>query len=59
MKILNKIIDFITAPFNLILKNTVGFNNPSKLSRSVSVFFTSLIVVLLLLFLIYGKELFM
>jgi hypothetical protein len=59
MKILNKIIDFTTAPFNFILKNTVGFNNPSKLSRTISVFLTSLVVVLILLFIIYGKRLFM
>ena len=59
MKVLNKIIDFITAPFNIILKNTVGFNNPNKISRSISVFFTALFVVLLLLFIVYGKELFM
>ena len=59
MRTLNKIIDFITAPFNFILKNTLGFNNPSKLSKSIIVFFTSLIIVLILLFITYGKELFM
>lgn len=59
MKTLNKIIDFITAPFNLILKNTIGFNNPAKLSKSIIVFITSLVVVLILLLLTYGNEIFM
>ena len=59
MKTLNKIIDFITAPFNLIIKNTIGINNHSKLSKSIPVFITALIVVLILLFLVYGKTLFM
>lgn len=58
MRTLNKIIDFLTAPFNLILKNTIGFNNPAKLSKSIIVFITSLIVVLILLLLTYGKDIF-
>ena len=58
MKTLNKIIDFITAPFNFILKNTVGFNNPSKLSKSIIVFITSIIIVLVLLLITYGNRIF-
>lgn len=58
MKVLNKIIDLVTAPFNFILKNTVGFNKTTNLTKSVFVFFISLIVVLLLLLLIYGNVLF-
>ena len=59
MKFLNKFVDFITAPFNFILKNPFGFNNTTKLSRTINVFFVGILVVLLLLFLVYGKELFM
>lgn len=58
MRILNSIIEIITAPFNFLLRTKNNNNAPSRLAKPLFVFFISLLIVALLIIHAYYNVLF-
>lgn len=56
MKIVNFIIEFLTAPFNALIRSN-AIPNPHKEVKPLIVFFLSLIITAILVFLFYYEVL--